>query len=131
MTFPNLTAIVTLLALLAYVWMGLRVGGARRTSGIAAPAMSGDPTLERYLRVQGNTLEWLPIFLASLWLFAHYWGDLPAAGLGLVWIVGRVLYAVGYSAAAEKRELGFMIQTLAAAVLLFGALGRAVLGLLA
>lgn len=131
MSFPNLTAIVTLLALLAYVWMGLRVGGARRTSGIAAPAMSGDPTLERYLRVQGNTLEWLPVFLASLWLFAHYWGDLPAAGLGLVWIVGRVLYAVGYSAAAEKRELGFMIQTLAAAVLLFGALGRAVLGLLA
>lgn len=130
MSFPNLTAIVTLLALLAYVWMGLRVGGARRTSGIAAPAMSGDPTLERYLRVQGNTLEWLPIFLASLWLFAHYWGDLVAAGLGLVWIVGRILYAVGYSAAAEKRELGFMIQTLATAILLFGALGRAVLGLL-
>ena len=130
MSFPNLTAIVTLLALLAYVWMGLRVGGARRTSGIAAPAMSGDPTLERYLRVQGNTLEWLPIFLASLWLFAHYWGDLVAAGLGLVWIVGRILYAVGYSEAAEKRELGFMIQTLATAILLFGALGRAVLGLL-
>ena len=79
MSFPNLTAVVTLLALLAYVWMGVRVGGARRTSGIAAPAMSGDPTLERYLRVQGNTLEWLPIFLGSLWLFAHYWGDLLAA----------------------------------------------------
>jgi uncharacterized membrane protein YecN with MAPEG domain len=131
MSFPNATAIVTLLSLLAYVWMGLRVGGARRRSGIAAPAMAGDPMLERYLRVQGNTLEWLPIFLASLWLFAHYWGDLPAAVLGLVWIGGRVLYAVGYSAAAEKRELGFMVQTLAAAVLLFGALGKAVLSLLA
>ena len=82
MSFPNLTAVVTLLALLAYIWMGARVGGARRTSGIAAPAMSGDPTLERYLRVQGNTLEWLPIFLGSLWLFAHYWGDLLAAGIG-------------------------------------------------
>jgi uncharacterized membrane protein YecN with MAPEG domain len=94
MSFPHATAIVTLLALLAYVWMGVRVGAARRTSGIAAPAMSGDPMLERYLRVQGNTLEWLPIFLGSLWLFAHYWGDLPAA------------------------------------VLLFGALGKAVLVLL-
>ncbi|MFM8375085.1 MAG: MAPEG family protein [Phenylobacterium sp.] len=131
MSFPNLTAIVTLLALLAYVWMGLRVGGARRRSGIAAPAMAGDPMLERYLRVQGNTLEWLPIFLASLWLFAHYWGDLAAAALGLVWIAGRVLYAVGYSAAAEKRELGFLVQTLATAVLLFGALGKAILSLLA
>ena len=131
MSFPNATAIVTLLSLLAYVWMGVRVGGARRRSGIAAPAMAGDPMLERYLRVQGNTLEWLPIFLASLWLFAHYWGDLPAAALGLVWIAGRVLYAVGYSAAAEKRELGFLVQTLATAVLLFGALGKAALSLLA
>ena len=131
MNFPNATAIVTLLALLAYVWMGVRVGGARRTSGIAAPAMSGDPMLERYLRVQGNTLEWLPIFLGSLWLFAQYWGDLPAAVLGLVWIVGRILYAVGYSAAADKRELGFMVQMVATAVLLFGALGKAVLSLLA
>lgn len=127
MSFPNLTAIVTLLALLSYVWMVMRVGGARRKSGIAAPAMSGDPMLERYLRVQGNTLEWLPIFLGSLWLFAHYWGDLVAAGLGLVWIVGRILYAVGYSAAAEKRELGFMVQMIATAVLLFGALGKAIL----
>jgi len=127
MSFPNATAIVTLLALLAYVWMGVRVGGARRTSGIAAPAMSGDPMLERYLRVQGNTLEWLPVFLVSLWLFALYWGDLIAAGLGVVWIVGRVLYALGYSAAAEKRELGFMVQMIATAVLLFGALGKAIL----
>jgi len=130
MSFPHATAIVTLLALLAYVWMGVRVGAARRTSGIAAPAMSGDPMLERYLRVQGNTLEWLPIFLGSLWLFAHYWGDLPAAILGLVWIVGRVLYALGYSAAADKRELGFMVQLVATAVLLFGALGKAVLVML-
>ena len=131
MSFPNLTAIVSLLALLTYFWMGLRVGLARRKSGIDAPAMSGDPMLERYLRVQGNTLEWLPIFLGSLWLFAHYWGDLPAAVLGLVWIVGRILYAVGYSAAADKRELGFMVQMVATAVLLFGALGKAVLSLLA
>lgn len=130
MSFPNLTAIVTLLALLSYVWMVMRVGGARRKSGIAAPAMSGDPTLERYLRVQGNTLEWLPVFLVSLWLFALYWGDLIAAGLGVVWIVGRVLYALGYSAAAEKRELGFMVQMIATAVLLFGALGKAILVLL-
>jgi uncharacterized membrane protein YecN with MAPEG domain len=130
MSFPHATAIATLLALLAYVWMGVRVGAARRTSGIAAPAMSGDPMLERYLRVQGNTLEWLPTFLVSLWLFAHYWGDLPAAALGLVWIVGRVLYALGYSAAADKRELGFMIQMAATAVLLFGALGKAVLVML-
>lgn len=127
MSFPNLTAIVSLLALLTYFWMGLRVGVARRKSGIDAPAMSGDPMLERYLRVQGNTLEWLPIFFVSLWLFALYWGDATAAAIGLVWILGRILYAVDYSQAADKRGRGFAIQALAAAILLFGALGKAVL----
>jgi glutathione S-transferase len=119
-------AIVTLLALLVYIWMGFSVGGARAKSGIAAPAMTGDPTLERYLRVQGNTLEWLPVFLASLWIFAFYWNDRIAALLGVVWIVGRILYALGYWSDASKRSTGFMIQMFATAVLLFGALGRIV-----
>lgn len=119
-------AIVTILALVVYFWMGLRVAGARRKTGIAAPAMTGDPLLERNVRVQANTLEWLPIFLPALWLFAIYWNDLVAAGLGVVWIVGRILYATGYVADPAKRETGFLIQTLAAAILLFGALGRIV-----
>lgn len=121
----HLVSIVTLLALILYFWMGLRVAGARRKTGIAAPAMTGDPLLERNLRVQGNTLEWLPIFLPSLWLFAYYWDDAIAAAIGAVWIVGRIVYALGYVADPKKREAGFLIQTLASAVLLFGALGRA------
>jgi len=119
-------ALVTIVALLVYVWMGVRVGGARAKSGIAAPAMTGDPVLERHIRVQANTLEWLPIFLAGLWLFAIYWNDMIAAGLGMVWIVGRVLYATGYVADPAKRELGFMVQMIASAALLLGALGRIV-----
>lgn len=129
-------AIVTLLALMVYFWMGIGVAGARRKSGIAAPTMTGDPLLERAVRVQANTLEWLPIFLPSLWLFHLFWTPqdpvgLIAAAIGAVWIVGRILYALGYVKDPGKRELGFLIQTLAAAVLLFGALGKAVLILLA
>ncbi len=125
-------AIVTLLALLAYFWMGMGVAGARRKSGIAAPAMTGDPLLERSVRVQANTLEWLPIFLPSLWLFHLFWAEQDpksyiAASLGFIWIAGRILYALGYVKDPGKRELGFMIQSLSAAVLLFGALGKAVL----
>lgn len=119
-------AIVTIAALLVYVWMGLRVGKARAACGIAAPSMTGDPILERHIRVQANTLEWLPIFLPALWLFAIYWNDQIAAAAGAVWIVGRILYALGYVADPAKRELGFSIQALAAAVLLFGALGKIV-----
>jgi len=122
----SLVAIVTILSLLTYFWMGLNVGRARGKSGIDAPAMTGDPVLERTIRAHSNTLEWLPIFLASLWLFALYWNDLAAAGLGLVWIVGRLMYATGYVADAKKRSTGFLVQFLATAVLLFGALGRIV-----
>ena len=119
-------AIVTLLALLTYFWMGLQVGRARGKSGIAAPAMTGDPLLERAIRVHYNTLEWLPLFLVSLWLFAIYWNDLVAAGVGVIWIIGRILYSVGYMADPSKRELGFLVQALATAVLLFGSLGRVI-----
>jgi glutathione S-transferase len=120
----SLVAIVTCLALLTYFWMSTRVAAARSKCGISAPAMTGDPVLERTIRVHYNTLEWLPIFLVSMWLFAIYWNDLVAAGLGLVWILGRIIYSFGYVADPSKRAAGFMIQTLATAVLLFGALGR-------
>ncbi len=119
-------AIVTIAALLVYVWMALQVARARSKSGVAPPAMTGDPVLERHIRVQANTLEWLVIFLPSLWLFAVYWSDLVATILGVVWIVGRIVYALGYVADPRKREAGFIIQALATAVLLFGALGRVI-----
>lgn len=128
-------AIVTLLALLVYFWMGLGVARARAKCGIAAPCMTGDPLLERSVRVQANTLEWLPIFLPSLWLCHLFWTPQDPTGvivaaIGAVWIVGRILYALGYVKDPGKRELGFLIQTLSAGVLLLGALAKAILILL-
>lgn len=118
------TAIVTIVALLVYIGLGLQVAKARGTSGIEAPAMTGHPILERAVRVHINTLEWLPVFLAALWLFAVYWDQKVAAGLGVVWIVGRLIYSSGYMADPSKRSTGFMIQALTTLVLLLGALGR-------
>jgi uncharacterized membrane protein YecN with MAPEG domain len=117
-------AVVSLTALLLYFYMGLQVGQARSRFGVAAPATTGHEDFERIFRVQANTLEWLPIFLVSLWLFALYWNVLFATGAGIVWIIGRFLYMTGYSKAASSRSLGFGIQALATAVLLFGAVGR-------
>ncbi len=122
-----LVAIVTLVALLVYFYMSLRVGRGRTKYGVAAPAVVGHPDFERDYRIQMNTLEWLPLFLVSLWLFAFSWdNDLIAASIGAVWILGRILYLTGYSRAAEARGPGFAIQALATVVLLFGALGRIV-----
>lgn len=118
------TALVTILALLVYFYMGLRVGRGRSKYNVVAPAVSGHPEFERAFRIHANTLEWLPLFLVSLWLFSIYVSDIWAAGVGVIWIVGRVLYLTGYSRAAEARGSGFGIQALATAVLLFGSLGR-------
>ena len=121
-----LVALVSLLALLTYFGFSVVVARAHHRTGIHAPAMSGDPQLERAVRVHYNTLEWLPIFLVSMWLFALYWNDRAAAGLGVVWIIGRIIYAMGYLSDPAKRGAGFGIQALATLLLLLGALGRIV-----
>jgi glutathione S-transferase len=120
------TALVTLLSLLFYFYTTTRVSKARTEFGVRVPAISGNPDFERVFRVQMNTLEWLPIFLPSLWLFAIYVSDGIAALIGLIWIAGRIVYLVGYAQAAAKRGPGFGIQALAAGVLLLGALGAIV-----
>ena len=120
------TALVTLLALVLYLVTLVRVSRARRKFGVKLPAISGNEDFERVFRVQMNTLEWMPIFLPSLWLFAVYISDFGAAALGLVWIAGRVVYLIGYSQAAAKRSRGFIIQAAAATILWVSALGAIV-----
>jgi glutathione S-transferase len=120
----HFTALVTCLTIAFYVFASMRVSRARRAYGVKLPATTGNPDFERVYRVHMNTLEWLPIFLPSLWLFAIYIGDASAATLGLIWIVGRILYMTGYSKAAASRGPGFAVQALATGVLLFGALGK-------
>jgi glutathione S-transferase len=118
---PHWTALVTVLAVLFYFYTGFRVPAARRKYGVPLPAMAGHADFERVVRVQMNTLEWMPIFLPLLWLFAVYVGDRTAAMLGVIWIAGRVYYMVSYSQAAEKRGPGFAIQAAVCMVLLVGA----------
>jgi glutathione S-transferase len=122
----HFTALVTCMAILFYFFTGVQVTKARAAFGVKAPAISGNPDFERVFRVQMNTLEWMPILLPSLWLFAIYISDAIAAVLGLVWIAGRILYMTGYSQAADKRGRGFGIQAAAAILLWLGALGAIV-----
>jgi uncharacterized membrane protein YecN with MAPEG domain len=117
-------AIVTLLAGLVCFGMAFAVSRAHARTGILAPAMTGDAHLERCIRAHTNTLEWTPIFLPAMWLFAVYCSPLWAAILGLVWIVGRILYFVGYTADPRKRFPGFFIQSTAVFALSLGALAR-------
>jgi glutathione S-transferase len=122
----HFTALVTLLAILFYFYTSILVSRARRKFGVKLPAISGNADFERVFRGQMNTLEWMPIFLPALWLFAIYVNDTIAALIGLVWIVGRILYVLGYAKATEKRGPGFAIQSVAVIALWLGATGAIV-----
>jgi glutathione S-transferase len=115
-----LTAVVSILAILVVFWTGLRVGGMRSKHNILAPATTGHPEFDRAYRVQMNTMEQFVIFLPLLWLASAFFHMLPllTAALGLVWIVGRIVYAQAYMADPSKRSLGFTIAILATAGLL-------------
>jgi glutathione S-transferase len=115
------TALVILAALIEYMVFGFLVGGARARYKIAAPATSGHPDFERTFRVHYNTLEMLVVFVPAIWLFGMYLNPRWGAIIGVVFVVGRALYAIGYTRAAEKREMGAMLSFASLAVLLGGA----------
>lgn len=114
--------LVTLLALIEYMFFGFLVAKARAKHGVKAPAITGPEAFDRTFRVHQNTLEALIVFLPALWLFGIYVSSGIAALLGLVWLIGRGLYAWGYLAAAEKRGPGAGISGLVQIALVLGAL---------
>ena len=110
-----LSALVTVLTVLLGLYTMMLVGRMRGKHSVQAPAMTGAPEFERAIRVQMNTLEQVVLFLPVLWLATIYpvLSGYLAPGLGLIWIIGRVLYASGYMAEAAKRSSGFLIAGIA------------------
>lgn len=121
----TLPALATLLNVLLQAATMLLVGRARGRYGIHAPAISGHPLFERAYRVQMNTLEASLMFLPTLWLAAGYGFPRWAGLVGLLWIVGRIGYAVGYLRDPAQRKYGFLLAGLSWLVLL----GLAVVGI--
>ena len=119
-------AIVAALVLVEYMVIVWLTGQARGRYGVPAPAMTGHPVFERWSRVQGNTVEQLVIFFPALWLFASYVHAGAAAGLGLVFLVGRALFARGYVADPARRGPGFILSYIPNAVLVLGGLAGAI-----
>jgi len=127
----NYVAIVTVLALLEFWWLGALVGRARGKYQIAAPAITGHEIFERQFRVHMNTLEQLIVFLPAMWMFGSYFDDRWAAGLGLVFIAGRAVYAKSYVRDPKSRSLGFAMSSIPTIILLVGTLFGAVRALIA
>jgi glutathione S-transferase len=118
--------IVTALALLQFVVFGFKVGKARGRYGVKAPATAGNEIFERQFRVQQNTLEQLIVFLPGLYLFGHYWNPVVAAALGVIYLIGREVYAATYVKDPAKREVGYGMTFLPTVILILGGLSGAV-----
>lgn len=126
----ELVAIVIALALVEFVVFGILVGRARGLYGVEAPAMSGHEVFDRYFRVHYNTMEVLVVFVPSIWLFGLYINPQWGAGLGAIYLVGRIVYFRSYVADPAGRSRGFGMSMLPVLILLIGALlgaGRALI----
>jgi glutathione S-transferase len=122
--------LVSVAALLQYMWFGIEVGGARGKYGIKAPAVAGHEMFERIYRVQINTLEQLVVFLPALWMAARYWSAAWMAAVGAVYLVGRVVYRSSYIKDPASRGPWFGLTFLPNAVLVLATLVGAVMALL-
>ncbi|MEM9531918.1 MAG: MAPEG family protein [Pseudomonadota bacterium] len=120
------SVLVTLMALAQFVWFGIRVGQARAKGDVQAPAMTGTELFDRRNRVHGNTLEQLVVFIPSLWAFSAYVHPLIGAGLGVVFLIGRFMYATAYEKDPQSRGAGFGVTFLPVAILLLGGVGGAI-----
>lgn len=126
----EIVAIVSALILIEYWVISYLVGVARGKTGLKAPAMQGAPEFERINRVQQNTLEQLIVMLPAMWLFAFYVRPMIAAGLGVLFLVARIIYCRAYVREPSGRGPGFAIGQIAQAILLLGGLIGATLALL-
>jgi uncharacterized MAPEG superfamily protein len=128
-----LVHIVVGLALAQFLFFCFAVGKARGTYKVAAPATTGNEMFERYFRVQMNTLELLVVFVPSIVLFGQYLGSYLATALGVVYLIGRLIYFTSYVKDPKSRSVGYGLSALPVFVLLggaiFGAIRAAVLTL--
>ena len=125
----EVVAIVTVLALLQFIWFGIEVGSVRVKHEVKAPAMSGAPEFERMFRVHYNTMEQLVVFLPVLWLYAVMVNPMWAAGFGVVYLVARFIYRAAYVKDPAGRSVGFTLTFLPIAVMLLWVLVVAVMKL--
>jgi glutathione S-transferase len=117
----HLPALVAVLAVVILFWTIGLVAFARSRHKVKAPATSGPVEFERVYRAQANSIEATVMFLPALWVSTQYWNPTWTGYIGIVWLVGRVVYVVTYSRGL-KRSPGFFTAFIANIVLVVTAL---------
>lgn len=124
----DLVNLVAALAVLQFIVFSFLVGRARIEHKVDAPAVQGNEQFERVFRVQMNTMEQLICFIPSLLLANVYWSDTFVALVGIVYLVGRLIYRQTYIADPSKRTVGFLMTIVPTFVLLIAAILGALMG---
>lgn len=124
----SLVILIISLALIQFTVFSFQVGMARGKYGVNAPSITGHPVFERYFRVQQNTLEQLVVFIPAMLTFSwaaeniNWPGYTIASGMGVIWLIGRFIYAITYVKDPASRSLGFGMTLGPSAFLLAGTL---------
>jgi len=121
-----LVQLVIGLALVQFFFFLFAVGKARETYKVAAPATTGNEVFERYFRVQMNTLELLVVFIPAISIFSQYFGSYLGAGLGVVYLLGRIVYFTSYVKDPKSRSMGYGLSVLPIMILVVGAIVGAI-----
>ncbi len=115
-----LVQLVIGLALAQFFFFLFAVGKARETYKVAAPATTGNEVFERYFRVQMNTLELLVMFVPAILLFGQFFGGYIAAGLGVVYLIGRFVYFRSYVKDPKSRGMGYGLSAMPVMIMIAG-----------
>lgn len=113
---------ITAVALLLYFWAVFNVQRARKIHHVIPPSTHAGPAFNRIFRTQQTLSEHLIIFIPSLWMSSYFLDEFWACCLGGIWVIGRLVYAIGYYQSAEKRIPGNIISIPAELALVVGAL---------
>jgi len=113
------TALVTLLSIILVIVLMFRVGLGRGKYKVDAPKMFGHETWDKIFRIHANSVEQAVLFFPALWVAAFLAGDVVAASVGGVWILGRLIYAQAYLKNPKSRAPG-MLMTFGSTLVLVG-----------
>ncbi|PCH59760.1 MAG: hypothetical protein COC19_06745 [SAR86 cluster bacterium] len=125
----ELVILMVIVALLEYVYFSAMVGRARGKFDIQAPAVSGNIEFERVYRAQQNTMEQLVVFIPAIFIYNHLGSSSVAAGLGLLFVIGRAVYFYTYSRGLN-RGTGFLMGFIAIIILLLASAYNVIMALL-
>jgi len=122
MAILSAVSLVMVLAVIEVMVLGILVSRGRDKYGVPAPATSGHPTWERLNRAHQNSLEQLLVFLPLFLVYCFNAGIQTGLLLGALYLIARIVYAVGYVRDPARRAAGAFLTFAVQAWLALGAL---------